>query len=134
MGSLLWGGGLDLLLELGVLAGHGFGDSFCSFAPAEKTPGATYSETYLHTKPCFPRLFIQTFKAPFPDDVAGFADHPDLSGWSAFICGYPAMVHEARKPALMAGVPIRQIHADPFDLKDLRTVLREGEMARPDGW
>ncbi len=29
---------------------------------------------------------------------------------------------------------IRQIHADPFDLKDLRTVLREGEMARPDGW
>ena len=67
-------------------------------------------------------------------DVAGFADNPDLSGWSAFICGYPAMVHEAKKTALMAGVPIPHIHADPFDFKDLRTVPREGEMARPGGW
>jgi ferredoxin-NADP reductase len=67
-------------------------------------------------------------------DVAAFGDHPDLKGWRAFICGYPAMVREARKTALMAGIPIPHIHADPFDFKDLRSVEREGEMARPDGW
>jgi DNA-binding transcriptional LysR family regulator len=67
-------------------------------------------------------------------DVAAFGDHPDLKGWRAFICGYPAMVREARKKALMAGIPIPHIHADPFDFKDLRSVEREGEMARPDGW
>lgn len=67
-------------------------------------------------------------------DVAAFADNPDLSGWRAYICGYPAMVHEARKKALMAGISIPHIHADPFDFMDLRSAEREGETARPDGW
>jgi ferredoxin len=67
-------------------------------------------------------------------DVAAFVDNPDLSGWRAFICGYPAMVREARKTALMAGIPIPHIHADPFDFMDLRSAEREGERARPDGW
>ncbi len=67
-------------------------------------------------------------------DVAAFDDNPDLSGWSAYICGYPAMVHEAKKTALKAGVPIPHIHADPFDFKDLRTAPREDETPRPDGW
>ena len=66
--------------------------------------------------------------------MAASGDHPDLKGWSAYICGYPATVHDARKTTLMAGIPIPHIHADPFDFMDLRSAEREGETARPDGW
>ena len=67
-------------------------------------------------------------------DETAFAEHPDLTGWQVFICGYPAMVHAAKKTAFLAGAQIPQIHADAFDFKDLRTVPRDDVEDRPDLW
>ena len=67
-------------------------------------------------------------------DEAAFADHPDLKGWSVFICGYPAMVNAARKTAFMAGATLPNIHADPFDFRDLRHEARDEVEDKPDLW
>jgi len=67
-------------------------------------------------------------------DVAALSDHPDLTGWGVYICGYPAMVHAARKAALLAGASIPNIHADPFDFKDMRDVARAAAEEKPDLW
>lgn len=57
-------------------------------------------------------------------DIA-FRDHPDLSGWRVFLCGSPAMVHEAKRACYLFGAALSDIHADPFELKDLRRDARE---------
>ncbi len=67
-------------------------------------------------------------------DELAFADHPDLSGWLVYLCGYPPMVHAAKKAAFMAGAALDDIHTDPFDLKDLRAEPRKDETERPDVW
>lgn len=54
------------------------------------------------------------------DDLA-FADLPALTGWRVFICGNPAMVASAKKRAYLAGANLQDIHADPFELRELRT-------------
>ncbi len=54
-----------------------------------------------------------------------FADHADLKDWRVYLCGYPAMVHAARKTAYLAGAAMADIHADPFELMDKRAVPRE---------
>lgn len=53
------------------------------------------------------------------DEVA-FADHGGLRGWRVFLCGYPPMVEKARKIAYLAGAALDQIHAERFDLRELR--------------
>lgn len=67
-------------------------------------------------------------------DVSAFEDHPSLDGFRVFICGYPAMVNDARKKAFMAGANLALIHADPFDFKDLRTTARDETLPRADVW
>ncbi|MFO0561263.1 MAG: FAD-binding oxidoreductase [Polyangiales bacterium] len=41
--------------------------------------------------------------------------HADLSGWTVFIAGLPAMVHDARRWAVSAGADRADIKADPFE-------------------
>ena len=53
-------------------------------------------------------------------EARAFADHPDLSGWCVFLCGYPPMVEAARKAAYLAGTALADIHADPFELREQR--------------
>jgi NAD(P)H-flavin reductase len=53
-------------------------------------------------------------------DTLAFADLPSLVGWRVFLSGHPQMVHAARKNAYLAGAALADIHADPFDLRDLR--------------
>lgn len=67
-------------------------------------------------------------------DAAAFADNPDLSGWSVFICGYPAMVHAAKKKAFLAGAQLPNIHADAFEFKNLRIEPREDTEEKLDVW
>lgn len=67
-------------------------------------------------------------------DVLAFADHPKLDGCLVYLCGYPPMVHAAKKAAFLAGAALADIHTDPFDLKDLRTKPREDTAERPDLW
>lgn len=47
-------------------------------------------------------------------------DFPDLSGWRVFLCGCPPMVHGAKKRAYLAGARMSDIHADAFELRELR--------------
>lgn len=67
-------------------------------------------------------------------DMAAFGDHSNLKGWSIYICGYPGMVHAARRRALLAGVSIPNIHADPFDFMDMRQEPRDDTSEKPDTW
>jgi NAD(P)H-flavin reductase len=75
----------------------------------------------------------QDFRAGRADELA-LADHPKLDDWLVYLCGYPPMVHAAKKMAFLAGASLEDIHTDPFDLKDLRAEPREGEAERPDVW
>lgn len=59
------------------------------------------------------------------DDVA-LARHADLEGWRVFLCGVAPMVHAARKRAYLAGAWLSEIHAEAFDLRDLRTKQQPG--------
>ncbi len=46
-------------------------------------------------------------------DVA-LADHAEVKGWRAFLCGHPDMVKQARKRLYLAGVALKDIYADAF--------------------
>jgi NAD(P)H-flavin reductase/ferredoxin len=59
------------------------------------------------------------------DDVA-LARHPDLEGFRVFLCGVAPMVHAARKRAYLAGAWLSDIHAESFDLRDLRAQQQPG--------
>jgi NAD(P)H-flavin reductase/ferredoxin len=61
------------------------------------------------------------------DEVA-LARHPDLEGWRVFLCGVAPMVHSARKRAYLAGARLNEIHAEAFDLRDLRRIEQAGFM------
>ena len=52
--------------------------------------------------------------AAWVSDVA-MADHPDLAGWTVFLCGSPDMVEAARVKAVSAGAGLSDIVVDPFD-------------------
>ena len=54
-----------------------------------------------------------------------FADHPALDGYRVYLCGYPPMVNTARKTAYLMGAALADIHADPFELRDLRMTPRD---------
>ncbi len=57
-------------------------------------------------------------------DAVAFNDHPDLTGWRVHLCGYPPMVHAGKKTAYLAGASVTDIHADPFELRELRSEPR----------
>lgn len=68
-------------------------------------------------------------------EAVAFAEHGELVGWRVFLCGSPAMVHAAKKAAYLAGAKLDHIHADPFELRELRKTPRgvgaEPSYARP---
>jgi ferredoxin-NADP reductase len=57
-------------------------------------------------------------------EIVAFGDLPQLSGWRVFLCGYPPMVDAARRAAYLAGARLADIHADAFELRDLRKTPR----------
>lgn len=57
------------------------------------------------------------------NDLA-FAAHPKLRGYRVYLCGAPAMVSTAKRTAYLAGAALEDIHADPFELADVRASLR----------
>ncbi len=67
-------------------------------------------------------------------DLLALDDHASLDGWRVHLCGYPPMVHAAKKSAYLAGASLADIFTDPFDLKDLRAAPRDSEAARSDIW
>jgi ferredoxin-NADP reductase len=78
----------------------------------------------LHLHFCVSRDAPQAFsRAGRAKDIA-FAEHPDLTGYRVYLCGAPEMVNSAKKAAYLAGARMQDIHADPFENKDLRTAER----------
>ena len=57
-------------------------------------------------------------------DVA-LKDHSKLQNWSVYLCGAPPMVNATKKLAYLSGARLEDIHADPFQLTDLRSQKRE---------
>lgn len=79
-----------------------------------------------HYEPCVSGLEVPVgYHAGRADDVA-FTRHPDLEGWRVFLCGVAPMVHAARKRAYLAGAKLSEIHAEAFDLRDLRRLQQAG--------
>jgi NAD(P)H-flavin reductase/ferredoxin/truncated hemoglobin YjbI len=55
-----------------------------------------------------------------------FSLHEQLVGWKVYLAGSPQLVHEAMRLARNAGVDECDIHADPFEFKDLRNKPTRG--------
>jgi CDP-4-dehydro-6-deoxyglucose reductase, E3 len=55
------------------------------------------------------------------------ATHRDLSGWRVYLCGNPDMVQAAKKACYLFGAKLADIHADPFELRDLRQQSRAAD-------
>ena len=53
-------------------------------------------------------------------DAVAFSEHPDLKEARLYLCGQPEMVHRAKKTAYLNGAALDHIHADAFELADLR--------------
>jgi ferredoxin-NADP reductase len=49
-----------------------------------------------------------------PIDKLVLAELPKLAGFRAFLCGHPKTVGAVKKRVFLAGIPMREIHADPF--------------------
>ncbi len=58
------------------------------------------------------------------DDLATLSDIKDLEGWQIYLCDNPEMVVDTKKLAFLAGANLTDIHADPFEPRDLRQVPR----------
>ncbi|GMR07193.1 MAG: FAD-binding oxidoreductase [Gammaproteobacteria bacterium] len=58
------------------------------------------------------------------DDIA-LARHTRLNGFAVYLCGDPLMVNSSKRLAYLAGASIEDIHADPYEMKDLRKVNRD---------
>ncbi len=42
---------------------------------------------------------------------------PSLVGWRAFLCGHPELVFDLRRKAFLAGISLKDVHADAFVMK-----------------
>ncbi|GMR20891.1 MAG: FAD-binding oxidoreductase [Gammaproteobacteria bacterium] len=58
------------------------------------------------------------------DDIA-LARHTRLNGFGVYLCGDPLMVNSSKRLAYLAGAAMDDIHTDPYEMKDLRTVNRD---------
>jgi NAD(P)H-flavin reductase/ferredoxin len=58
-------------------------------------------------------------------EAVALGEHPDLSGWRVYLCGYPPMIKTAKKLAFLAGAGLQDILADPFEMQDLRRLPRD---------
>lgn len=56
---------------------------------------------------------------------AAFSDHASLKQWRVYLCGNPVMVQQSKKQAYIKGADMKDIHGDPFELSDLRTIPRD---------
>ncbi len=55
-----------------------------------------------------------TLEAGGPIDQAILTRFPELTGWRAFVCGDPVIVHSLKKKVFLAGARLKDIHADAF--------------------
>jgi NAD(P)H-flavin reductase len=77
-----------------------------------------------HYTPCTSREESPGTRRGRAEEVA-LTDHPDLSGWRVYLCGYPPMVHDMQRRAFLAGASLADIYIDPFELRDLRKKPRD---------
>ncbi len=49
---------------------------------------------------------------------------PHLEGWKVYICGNPSMVKSVQRYCFLAGAKLEDIYIDPFEMQDLRKIMR----------
>ncbi|MCW9056248.1 MAG: FAD-binding oxidoreductase [Gammaproteobacteria bacterium] len=54
--------------------------------------------------------------------------HTDIKSYQVFVAGSPSMVESVRSDLMFRGVPVKSIHADPFDVKDLRQPVSKADV------
>ncbi len=54
-----------------------------------------------------------------------FDEHSSLKDWRVYLCGNPLMVQQSKKQAYLNGADMKNIHGDPFVLKELRKLPRD---------
>lgn len=129
---LLIGTGTGLAPLLGILRdalGHGHAGPIRLYHGSRTAAGLYMGETLAALAARAPNFAYArcvsgdgaagSLRAGRADDLA-FADLPALAGWRVFICGNPPMVASAKKRAYLAGAGLEDIHADAFELRDLR--------------
>jgi NAD(P)H-flavin reductase len=84
---------------------------------------ARYPQFHYH--PCVSGADCPSHARASRADVAAFGDIGDMTGMRLYVCGLPDMVKKARRTAYLAGAALEDIHADPFEMKDLRQVSRD---------
>jgi ferredoxin-NADP reductase/ferredoxin len=60
------------------------------------------------------RYTLTTLEDDGPIDRTVFGSHPSMSGWRAYVCGDPSIVHSLKKKIFLAGAALHDIHADAF--------------------
>jgi NAD(P)H-flavin reductase len=75
--------------------------------------------------PCLSESPVAVGCRPGRAESVAFSDHVELEGWRVFLCGYPPMVHSAKKLAYLAGAALDDILTDPFELRELRQTPRD---------
>lgn len=81
---------------------------------------------------------LDTYKASGQIDVhyglvldIAFSDIKDYQ--SVYLCGSPTMVQKGQKLAYQNGISLSDIHADPFETRDLRSPENQSQRIRKDG-
>ena len=55
--------------------------------------------------------------------------HSDIKSYQVFLAGSPSMVESVRSDLMFRGVPLKNIHADPFEVRDLRRPVSKAGVA-----
>ncbi|MDH5325867.1 MAG: FAD-binding oxidoreductase [Gammaproteobacteria bacterium] len=79
-------------------------------------------ERLRHLSEDYPQFtFVQSQSRNAPENVRhgratdlALADHPDLKGWRAFICGTTEVVKATRRAVFLAGTSMQDIYSDEF--------------------
>ena len=73
-----------------------------------------------HYVPCLSGQVVADGYTAGRVNTVAFSEHPDLKGARLYLCGQPEMVHDAKKTAYLNGAALDHIHADAFEMADLR--------------
>ncbi|MBX7132174.1 MAG: 2Fe-2S iron-sulfur cluster binding domain-containing protein [Fimbriimonadaceae bacterium] len=65
-------------------------------------------------RPCADEGGDESMAQGSPLEVA-LRDHPDMSGFTVFLCGHPGLVRAGQKRCFLAGADLQDIFADPFE-------------------
>lgn len=83
------------------------------------------SSDNFHYAPCVSGTDVPENHAVGRAEDVAFSQHQKLNDWRVYLCGYPPMVHSARKRAYLMGAAMPDILCDAFEMRELRQAPRD---------